>query len=235
MPLPQLVLNPNARVSAQTVGQSGSPVVVVDDVFANARDVARFGREEAAFTAPRVVAYPGLNAEVPEGFAAPLVTALRPVLARGFGVPSEARLAGFGYFGLVTLRPEQLDAIQAVPHVDYVGPRCLAALIYLCDEACGGTAFFRHRETGFERLTAENIGAYNAARASEAEAGQQAYITGDDSLFERIGGVEARFNRLVVYNGNLLHSGQVNPERLSPDPKLGRLTLNFFVADPSQM
>lgn len=235
MSLPSLALNPSARVSGFTVGNTGSPIVVIDDVLSNVGDIARFGRNEAVFADPDVSSYPGLNANVPNTLPTPLLTALRPILARAFGVPTTSPISGAGYFGLVTRKPEELDVIQVVPHVDAVGPRCLASLIYLCEPEHGGTAFFRHRQTGFERLTGDNIDAYNVARRAETEkGGGQSYIVGDNSLFERIGGVDARFNRLVIYNGNLLHSGQVNPERLSTDPKLGRLTLNFFMTGPQQ-
>ena len=39
----------------------------------------------------------------------------------------------------------------------------------------------------------------------------------------------ARFNRLVVYPGSLLHSACIHPVRsLSSDPRQGRLTVNTF-------
>ena len=43
------------------------------------------------------------------------------------------------------------------------------------------------------------------------------------------GMMPARFNRLVVYRGSLLHSAVVNPQlSISADPRKGRLTLNSF-------
>ena len=40
--------------------------------------------------------------------------------------------------------------------------------------------------------------------------------------FHRIGGVEAKWNRLIFYDGGLLHSGDIAaPEKLSADPALG--------------
>ena len=228
---PPLAFNPNARARSFTIGHAGSPVVIIDDVLANAGDVARFGREEAVYTQPDTL-YPGVNADLSPEFVTPLARALRQVLQRGYGVPANAPVGCTGYFGLVTLRPEDLSPDQSIPHVDNIGNRRLAALIYLCDEGQGGTGFYRHRRTGFERLTQDNIDAYNAARRSEAESeGERAYILGDTASFERIGGTEARFNRLVLYHGNLLHSGQVDPARLSPDPAKGRLTLNIFIGE----
>ena len=47
--------------------------------------------------------------------------------------------------------------------------------------------------------------------------------------FERTAAVPARFNRLIVYRGDLFHSGDIaRPDLLSADPALGRLTVNGF-------
>jgi hypothetical protein len=41
--------------------------------------------------------------------------------------------------------------------------------------------------------------------------------------------VPAKWNRLIFYDGGMLHSGDIRkPERMSPDPRVGRLTLNGF-------
>ncbi len=131
----------------------------------------------------------------------------------------------------MTLKPDELSSGQAIPHVDNIGHHGLAAVAYLCSEDQGGTGFYRHRATGLERLGADTIDAYNAAIEAETLAGlPSAYTVGDHPLFACIGAAEARFNRIVIYNCNLLHSGQVDPARLSADPAKGRLTLNLFVA-----
>lgn len=229
MPLPEVALSPGADISVVTVGGQPSPVVIIDNAFTDAQAITDYGRTEAAFTAP-VTAYPGLNAHLTPDFLRPVIAALRPVLHGVFGIAEGLPLGNTAYFGLVTLRPEALSPGQALPHVDAVG-RGLAMVAYLCDEDQGGTGFYRHRSTGLERLTPENIAVYNAALQFETRNGRPpAYAVGDHPLFELTGSTAARFNRLVMYNCNLLHSGQVNPERLSADPKQGRLTLNAFIA-----
>ena len=56
------------------------------------------------------------------------------------------------------------------------------------------------------------------------------YITGSNELFEQIGAVEAVPDRLIIYQGSLLHSGIIPPAmKLSDDPREGRLTANIFV------
>lgn len=228
MPLPAPVFNPRARLSGQTIGHERSPVVIIDEVFANADAVAAFGRSEAVFRPP-AKAYPGLTATLDDGVMASWLTAVQPLLTSMFGLAPDTTACA-GYFGLVTLKPEDLSPGQSMPHVDHVGHRGLAAVAYLCADDQGGTGFYRHRSTGLERLTAETIGIYNTALNAEADRGPApGYTVGDHPLFERIGVTEARFNRMVIYNCNLLHSGQVDPAKLSSDPKAGRLTLNLFI------
>ena len=56
------------------------------------------------------------------------------------------------------------------------------------------------------------------------------YIDASTDHYEIIHEIEYRPNRLVMYPGNLLHSGLVKPERdLGWDPATGRLTANLFI------
>jgi len=49
------------------------------------------------------------------------------------------------------------------------------------------------------------------------------------SLLPARRGIDAKWNRLIFYDGAMLHSGDIRlPERLSADPRRGRLTLNGF-------
>jgi hypothetical protein len=44
-----------------------------------------------------------------------------------------------------------------------------------------------------------------------------------------VGTVPGQWNRIIFYDGYVLHSGDIlAPERLSADPSAGRLTLNAF-------
>ncbi|MGH9693519.1 MAG: DUF6445 family protein, partial [Bryobacteraceae bacterium] len=58
------------------------------------------------------------------------------------------------------------------------------------------------------------------------------YMIGDNDFFARTGTIPARWNRMIFYDGSLLHSGDIEtPERLTNDPATGRLTFNgFFTA-----
>ena len=55
------------------------------------------------------------------------------------------------------------------------------------------------------------------------------YLHQSNAYFTRIGGIPPKWNRLIFYDGSLLHSGDITaPEKLSNDPLSGRLTLNGF-------
>jgi len=50
-----------------------------------------------------------------------------------------------------------------------------------------------------------------------------------NEYFGRIGSISAKWNRLIFYDGRVLHSGDITaPDLLSKDPVAGRLTLNGF-------
>ena len=73
------------------------------------------------------------------------------------------------------------------------------------------------------------------ARPAKIEAAQAARRTpatfrARTNYFEQIGAVEAVADRLIIYQGSLLHSGIIPPDMpFSADPREGRLTANIFV------
>jgi hypothetical protein len=135
-------------------------------------------------------------------------------------------------FSMVTRRPSELSPPQRAPHFDSTDQSYLALLHYLRVPHDSGTAFFRQRSTGIERVTEDNLDMF--VRTAQAEAtmlgAESGYIQGSDAHFEQIGAVEAVPDRLVIYNGSLLHSGII-PQQMdfSADPREGRLTANLFV------
>ena len=52
---------------------------------------------------------------------------------------------------------------------------------------------------------------------------------GSNDYFEQIGSINAKWNRVVFYDGDMYHSGDIlNVDKLSADPQVGRLTINGF-------
>jgi hypothetical protein len=179
--------------------------------------------------------YPGLRAALAPDVCAHWLDRLAPCLDRWFAT-GRIRWEMQAWFSLVTTAPQALAPIQRLPHVDGTDPRQIAMMLYLHRTGPrsqhGGTAFFRHRSTGLESLTADTYPRYAAAlQADVARTGlpPAAYVTDGAPHFERTHVVPGDFNSAVFYRGNILHSGVIdNHAPLSPDPREGRLTINAF-------
>lgn len=175
--------------------------------------------------------YPGVRAPLDPAVCRAWLGQLAPLLDGWFG-PTGRPWAMQAWFSLVTTPRQALAPMQRLPHVDGTDPQQIAMMLYLHRTGHGGTAFFRHRSTGLDALTADKYPAY--AAAVQAEHGRTglppaAYPTDGAPHFERIRVAEGRFNRAVFYRGNLLHSGVIgNDAPLSADPREGRLTINAF-------
>ncbi|WP_281251516.1 DUF6445 family protein [Erythrobacter tepidarius] len=175
--------------------------------------------------------YPGLRAPLDPAVCGYLLERLSPLLDQWFaGETTQWEMQA--WYSLVTTPPAALAPIQRLPHVDGTDPRQIAMMLYLHRTGHGGTAFYRHRSTGLEALTADDYPRYAAAlRADVARTGlpRAAYTTDGAPHFERIHAAPGTFNSAIFYRGNILHSGVIdNAAPLVPDPRAGRLTINAF-------
>ena len=217
------------RVSLRRLGEEGEPLVVIDGFSGRADELRAAGRS-AAYKA--VKGYPGIRSPVPASYLRPVLPLLAEVIRRAFAMRGSLAVESCSY-SIVSLAPHELQPAQRMPHYDDPGAGVLALLHYLGDAEDGGTAFYRHRRTGFETMRPERLTAYNHAVAQdEAEFGPlpRSYHYGDSDRFELIGEVEAKADRAIIYRGRTLHSGIVPDE---PDPRSaqerGRLTINTFL------
>jgi len=225
----------NARAPARTlaVGNEREPLLQIDGLLRAPDSLIDFAAAEGQF-APVYGpdgGYPGLRAEAPLDYVRSVVQALDPSLRQTFGLGAVKLGRAECSLSLVTLTADELVPSQRAPHIDTTNPLQFAFLHYLCAADFGGTAFYRHRTTGFETLTPERLDSYLAAREiEEREEGELGYIASDNVHFEQTAAVAAAPNRLVIYRSRLLHSGQIAPDApLSADPRAGRLTANIFV------
>jgi hypothetical protein len=222
-------------VQVLRVGHENEPVMVVDGLFRRPDSIVDFVAREIRFEPLAKAAnfYPGLRAAAPAAYAQALYVGLRPTIDQVFAVPATAQVFASCTFSLATLAPAALNLAQRLPHFDNTDPRELAILHYLCDEPWGGTGFYRHRSTGFERVTAERSALYHQTLNKEVPAHPPPadYVRASSDLFEQTACIDVRFGRVVVYRGYLLHSGQVDAALgLSADPRRGRLTGNAFIS-----
>ena len=175
--------------------------------------------------------YPGVRAPLDPAISRFWLAKLTPLLDQWFG-PYGRPWEMQAWYSLVTTPPSELAPIQCLPHVDGTDPTQIAMMLYLHRTGHGGTAFFRHRSTGLESLTANDFPRY--AAALQAEVGRTglppaAYPTDGAPHFERVHAVPGAFNSAVFYRGNILHSGVIdNAAPLRADPAEGRLTINAF-------
>lgn len=211
-------------------GEEGEPVVVIDDFCADPQALHQHALAQAY--APGARLYPGVIAPAPARYLAERRELLRTVLREVFGITAGADLSGCEY-SQVTTSPGDLLPAQRLPHHDSTDPRSLALLHYLCRPEDGGTAFYRHCSTGFETITAERHGLYNAALQAELKViglPDGGYFAGSTDQFEQIGRVEAAFNRMVIHRGFLLHCGHIRrSDLIGVDGAQPRLTVNTFL------
>lgn len=218
------------------VGNGAHPVVVIDAFTGDADAVTAIAAALAPFPKARANYYPGVRRLIEGGdgaaddYARNVMEKVGPFIAGAFDV-MDYRLVEAS-FSVVTTDPARLLPMQRAPHFDTTDPDTIAMIHYLNVPGASATAFFRHRATAIERVDARNVERFVAfaQRDSETQPGGAAYVQGGDDHFEELERVEAVPDRLVFYQGGLLHSGIIPPAMpLDPDPTRGRLTANFFV------
>lgn len=222
---------PELRV--EWMGHERNPVVIIDNFApdAEAMRTAATGLEFVPFIDQY---YPGTRAIAPPEYFEAVDGTIAAALKEFFGC-KQVRLQK-AYYSLATTPREALSQAQRLPHYDTIYENYYAAVHFLCAEQFGGTAFFRQRETGFETVNAirqPRFDERHKAALNKHGVPPSRYVEGDNALFERIGVVDASWNRAVLFRGNSLHSGAIsNVIDLADDPLLGRLTVvSFLIAD----
>lgn len=220
--------NPGYKVLRH--GREQQPVVLIDDFLPDPGQLV--SAAAGMHFQPVGPYYPGVRAPARPEMLAPASAILESALREVFGITTGVALVEC-YYSLVTTRPEALAPIQRLPHFDTTDPGRIALLHYLCGPEAGGTRFFRHRQTGYETISAERFPHYRDelhAEAQRAGAPPARYFSGDTEQFELLAAHEAKFNRAIIYRGITLHSGFI-PEGMnfSADPARGRLTINIFL------
>jgi hypothetical protein len=218
------------------VGESHSAVVVIDDFSDQPDQIAVIAEALAPFPSIEGNYYPGVRRVITPADGEANSYAERTCREAAQYIAGAYDVDGFDLleasFSMVTKRPSDLSPPQRAPHFDSTDQKYLALLHYLRVPPDSGTAFYRQRSTGIERVTEENVGVFvqTAQREAAALRAESGYIQGSDEYFEQIGAIEAVPDRLIIYQGSLLHSGII-PRNMnfSADPREGRLTANLFV------
>jgi hypothetical protein len=213
---PFFALNGDARASLQMIG-GRLPVLIVDDFFKDPAAV-RAAALRLPYHPPDYP-YPGKLADLPGdersralflGTILDLVNReylprIPPIAANGRPIRQFARV--HSDFAITDVHPDELAETQRKPHTD---PVPIFGLVYLNPEDRGGTLFF-------DRPTAQ------------PRSDRRGYCASDDADFPFIGKIEGAFNRLAIYPGFVLHTGEIAGSWITGDERFSspRLTQRF--------
>ena len=218
------------------IGNDQSPVVVIDEFTGRLGEILDIAQALAPYPALGGNYYPGLRRMIDPldtaayAYVEQVCSDAGQFIAGAFDIEEFSLLEAS--FSMVTTAPSDLSPPQRAPHFDSPDPKYYALLHYLRVPAGSGTAFYRQRSSGIERVTDANVARFvtTAEREAVLLPKDSGYITGSDRFFEQVAAVEAIPDRLLIYQGCLLHSGIIPPDMsFSPDPGEGRLTANLFV------
>lgn len=225
--------HPEMHIQELTIGREQAPLLVIDNFVAQAEELRSLAAQ-GDYQTPSI-AYPGIRKVAPSEYQKFLLSQLGPTILKHFGIQCRRLRFTMCHYSLVTTPPDKLSMIQRIPHVDSFEHNGLATVHYLFKEKLGGTAFYRHRKTGYEIIDEARKLEYFKSLEAENDGPNMPgpeYINGDTPLFEQVGRQEGIFNRLLVYRRNSLHSGCISKDFVpDPNPLTGRLSINSFI-DP---
>ena len=221
----------NSLTSAaeKTIGNEHTKIVEIAEFFTDPDAVCAASQtKQFAHINPH---YPGIRADVEPDLLHVLCACVSEMASAHLG-QAKCAWQGQAWYSIVTQPAQSLTPIQRLPHFDGFDEAQLAIMIYLNRAPHGGTAFYRHRSTGFERVTQARYPDYKAQLENgvrQTGLPPAAYISDGAPLFEKFYESSGAFNSLILYPGTSLHSGVIRNDRpLSADPGLGRLTINGF-------
>ena len=227
-----LTAHPGFAVQKLTIGREQAPLLIVDNLVADADALVELAAGKLFGDVASY--YPGIRAKAPLSYQQFVLKQLGQTFSDTFGSAGRSFRFTACYFSLVTKPPETLSHLQCIPHIDSVQGTELAFVHYLFKSDHGGTAFYRHRSTGFEVVTQQRkLEYFEAVEAERVGPDKPAmgYISGNTALYEQIRSEAGVFNRMLVYRRNSLHSGSIAiPSAIDPNPRTGRLSINGFLA-----
>jgi hypothetical protein len=227
-------INPKASLTVHSVGEDKTPLIVIDDFAIDTGDMIEYACRSVDYGPDSTSAYPGVRGTLPRSYVRQVLNNIYRLLFQVYSVPDSLGMKTVNtVYSLISTPVDELTLSQCVPHFDSNDPFYLAVLHYLNPGDFCDTGLFRHKPTGFEKITKPRLEEFIESSKSFIEThGEppQKYIDRSTDHFELYDRIEYKPNRLVAYPGCLLHSGLVNPARdINPDPATGRLTANIFV------
>ncbi len=224
-------LHPDVDYKFYLVGQEKTPFLVIDNFLSDAQSLVSYCIGNMQFSEVDNF-YPGLRMAGPSDYFPTVICYLSDLLKNIFALPSDNIAGGKSLYSMVVTPPDQLEKIQCLPHIDSYLSGDIACVHYLCGKEQGGTSLYRHRKTGYEKITEASIDYYKKAVIAEGSLDfkKNTYMNGSNQFFEQIASIDSIFNRMIVYPSNILHSGNIAEDfTFNTNPTEGRLTLNTFI------
>jgi hypothetical protein len=226
------VFNPAPRIEQVRLSNSAS-YFVIDDALVHPERLVRFATTQSIhFRNVDFNAYPGVYLMTPN-IAVSLSQFFNQHIRRLFD--ARRLLHTHCRLSMVTLPCHALRPYQRICHRDVpvMEPKhsIQASILYLFkDNSFGGTSFYEPARSSEEMRELFVDASTLAAEAFNSKHQlQSGYLSGSNHYFTCVGTAPAKWNRLIFYDGYMLHSGDIPaPERLTAEPGEGRLTLNGF-------
>lgn len=228
-------INPNVQCQVRFVGNEKTPVIILDQVLTTLEPVIEYAVKQANFKSEQQTYYPGIRAALDENYQKIILPFVQAIINQHFTLTDQAQVKlDAGYYSLICRAESMLTPEQCIPHFDSKQSNYFAVTHYLNPGDFCGTAFYRHKQTGIEKVTEQNVKPYfNALNQHIVNNGmpEQKYISQSNELFELIEKVSYQANRMLIYPGALLHSAFIDDvsKNVIIDPKKGRLTANLFI------
>ena len=230
------MFNPHPTITRVAIAPGHEALVIDEALREPERWVELAAEHRTDFENSPHNAYPGGELRMPD----PVSSRLDEYFAKHARAALGARrtLRMYSRLALATRQASELEPRQWICHRDRLDTdpaNCvLASVLYLFrDETLGGTGFFvPRRDAPSTALLIHESGTLAPSVFAQKFGIAAGYQTESNAWFEKTGAIAPRWNRLIFYDGGaVFHCSDIAaPERLSPDPRTGRLTWNgFFV------
>ncbi|WP_033083579.1 DUF6445 family protein [Colwellia psychrerythraea] len=228
----------NPDYNLQRIPIPGTPLhaIVVDEFLFNTDTVTHFAHNIAYFN-PMFsdnTLFPGMRDKMPMPYTRLLKCFFEKIILPKIKTQSSYQ-SNFhsSLLSLVTCPPSELAINQKMPHVDSCNNDDYAFVHYFSAQSLGGTSFYCYKPKQLIEFKQEHkpVLPEMITQVTNSPNDHLSYITASTSLFDQILTIEAKFNRLVIYPANVLHSANLtSPNSYCGDINRGRLSISSFAS-----
>ncbi|MGO2010583.1 DUF6445 family protein [Pseudoalteromonas sp.] len=230
----RLELNPSYKVTSIKINDINEDILIVDDFIKDVEPIMHFAKQYAYLhpVGSDGTLYPGKRDDMPEPYFKVFIELINNLLEKKLLNTDDKNIyLHKAKLSLVTLKPEELNTLQKMPHVDSTDDKTFAAVHYLVGSEFGGTAIYRYVPFNLIKITKdkEHLVHEMIEQVKNNPIQHQSYLSDNTCLFEKVVNVNAKLNRVVLYRSNLLHSANLKDKKNHLDNiSLGRLSIASF-------